>query len=104
MKNKNLKHAGISEREFRSILELFCADVESLKASLLASMISSARSPSASNGFHGALGLGVFVGAFRGDGLPRVGGGLFVERPGGHAFHLAHVAGAVFRSLARAGI
>ncbi len=36
MKNKYLKHARISEREFRSILELFCADVEALKASRLA--------------------------------------------------------------------
>ncbi len=33
MKNKYLKHARISEHEFRSILELFCADVEALKAS-----------------------------------------------------------------------
>jgi hypothetical protein len=36
VKNKYLKHARISEREFRSILELFCADVEALKASRLA--------------------------------------------------------------------
>ena len=36
MKNKYLKHARISEREFRSILELFCADVEAFKASRLA--------------------------------------------------------------------
>ena len=33
MKNKYLKQARISEHEFRSILELFCADVEALKAS-----------------------------------------------------------------------
>jgi transposase-like protein len=36
VKSKYLKHARISEREFRSILELFCADVEALKASRLA--------------------------------------------------------------------
>ena len=36
MKNKYLKHARVSEREFRSILELFCADVEALKVSRLA--------------------------------------------------------------------
>ena len=33
VKNKYLRHARISEHEFRSILELFCADVEALKAS-----------------------------------------------------------------------
>jgi hypothetical protein len=36
VKNKYLKHARVSEREFRSILELFCADVEALKVSRLA--------------------------------------------------------------------
>jgi transposase-like protein len=36
VKNKYLRHARISEREFRSILELFCADVEALKARRLA--------------------------------------------------------------------
>ena len=35
MKNKYLRHARISEREFRAILALFCADVEALKASRL---------------------------------------------------------------------
>lgn len=33
MKNKYLRHARISEHEFRSILDLFCADVEARKAS-----------------------------------------------------------------------
>jgi transposase len=33
VKNKYLRHARISEHEFRSILELFCADVEALKVS-----------------------------------------------------------------------
>jgi len=32
VKNKYLRHARLSEHEFRSILELFCADVEALKA------------------------------------------------------------------------
>ncbi len=36
MKNKHHRHARISEPEFRSILELFCADVEAFKASRLA--------------------------------------------------------------------
>jgi hypothetical protein len=33
LKNRHLKHARISGHEFHSILELFCADVEALKAS-----------------------------------------------------------------------
>jgi hypothetical protein len=35
VKNKYLKLARISEREFRSILELFCADVEALARKLV---------------------------------------------------------------------
>ena len=36
MKNKYLKHARISEHEFSSVLELFCADVKALNAGRIA--------------------------------------------------------------------
>jgi len=51
------------------------------------------------SGFGGVAG---FLG--RGDFFRGVGRGLLVERPGGHAFHFAHVAGAEFRRFGRAGV